>query len=313
MRTFLSAYTIRIEKNRSKQEREKYPPQYCKLSSFDGHSDFRDVMKDFLKHLTVNITNDTYKTYMKVIQTKIDGRNICGVIESGIYGLSSNIRDVDTDSITYKKKKSDADVLPFYFLTYIPENTDEGILLLQRTGKYGIRSNFGGFMDKYFSERYRGFTVEINTLIQEDIIKKILYSGTIKRLRCVKYQAPVDGFDALDEGHEELPYNMEIVLSGSRIPVMGKIKNFFESKASVRSLIELRDFNFSYDTVKVEVEVNGSLRIFDLGRLHRARTYYDISEQVVLDADDHPTFSSIHEITKIYLKEIIEQVYPSLR
>lgn len=270
-------------------------------------------MEDFLQHLKMNITNDTYKTYMKVIQTEVDGRSIYGVIESGIYGISSNLRDVETDSITYKKKKSEADVLPFYFLAYIPEDTDEGILLFQRTGKHGIRSKFGGFIDRYFSDRHKGFNIEINALIQEEIIKKILYSGTIKKLRCVKYQAPVDGFDGLDEGHEEVPYDMEIVLSGSRIPVMKKIKNFFESKTSVRSLIELRDFDFSYDTVKVEVEVDGSLRTFDLGRLNRARAYYDVSEQVVLDADDHPTFSSLHAITKSYLKEIIQQMYPALR
>jgi hypothetical protein len=269
-------------------------------------------MEDFLKYLTVNITNDTYKTYMKVIQTDVHNRSICGIIESGIYGLSSNLRDVGTDSITYKKKKSDADVLPFYFLVYIPEDTDEGILLLQRTGKYGIRSSFGVFIDKYFSEKYKGYAVEVNTIIQEEIIKRMLYSGTIKKLRCVKYQAPVDGFDGLDEGHEEVPYNMEIVLSGNRIPVMTKIRNFFESKTSVRNLIELRDFNFDYDTVKVDVEVDGNLRTFDLGRLNRTRTYYDISQQVALDTDDHPKFSSIDIIAKGYLKEIIGQLYPSL-
>lgn len=235
MRTFLSAYTIRVEKNRNKRDREKYPPQYCKLSSFDGHSDFRDVMEDFLKHLTVNITNDTYKTYMKAIRTEVDGRSTYGVLESGIYGLSSNLRDVDTDSINYRKKKSDADVLPFYFLTYIPEDTNEGILLLQRTGKYGIRSNFGVFIDKYFSQKHKGFTVEINTLIQEDIIKKMLYSGIVKKLRCVKYQAPVDGFDSLDEGHEEVPYNMEIVLSANRIPVMRKIKDFLSQNQTLEA------------------------------------------------------------------------------
>lgn len=106
---------------------------------------------------------------------------------------------------------------------------------MQRTGRYGIRSNLGVFIDKYFSERYKGFTVEINTLIQEDVIRKILYGGTVKKLRCIKYQAPVDGFDGLDEGHEEVPYNMEIVLSASRIPVMGKIKNFLSQNQALKA------------------------------------------------------------------------------
>jgi len=313
MRTFLAAYTIRVVKNKERGEKENQSPQYCTLSSFDGHNDFRNVMENFLNHLKINIKNEIYKTYMKVLRIENEGRSICGILESGIYGLSSNIRDVDTDSIAHKKKKNHADVLPFYLLAYIPEDTDEGILILQRTGKYGIRSNFGSSIEKYFSAHYRGFTVEINTLLQEEIIKKILYSGTIKKLRCVKYQAPVDSFDGLDDGHNETSYNMEVVLSANRIPVMEKIKSFFDLKENVRSLIELRDFNFSYDTVKVEVEVDGSLRTFDLGHLNRTRTYFDISDSTRLDADDHPVFESIHEITKCYLNEMIEQMYPSLR
>lgn len=310
MRTFLSAYTIRIEKKRGKNQKENSPPIYCKLSSFNGYEDLLDTMKGFLKQLTVNVTNDTYKIYMKALKVELQGRSISGIVESGIYGLASNLRDVDTDSITYKKRKNDADVLPFYFLVYIPEDTDEGILILQRTGKYGIRSHFGTFLEKYFSDKFPGFAVEINTLVQEDIIKKILYTGTIKKLRCVKYKAPVDRVDGLDDGHEEVPYNMEIVLSGNRIPFMEKIQKFFDSKSSVRSLIELRDFNFDYDTVKVEVEVDGSLRTFDLGHLNRARTYYDVSDLVVRNADDHPTFNSIESITRRYLNEIIKAMYP---
>ncbi|MBN3872186.1 hypothetical protein [Nostoc sp. JL33] len=237
MRTFLSAYTIRIEKKRSKNSNDNHPPNYRQINCFNGHDDLLSVMSIFIQKLTINSKNDSYNIYMKASNIQEEGRSISGLIESGIYGISSNLRDVETDSITYKKKKSDAEVLPFYFLIYIPKDTNEGILLLQRTGKYGIRTHFGIFLDKYFSDKFPGFAVEINTLVQEEIIKRILYGGTIKKVRCVKYQAPIDRVDGLDEGHQEIPYNMEIVLSANKIPFMGKIQNFFNSKGSVKSLI----------------------------------------------------------------------------
>ncbi|MEG4291513.1 hypothetical protein Q5692_29660 [Microcoleus sp. C2C3] len=310
MKTFLSAYTIRVDKKRGRNDEIKNQPDYCTLSCFNGHDDLYNVMRVFLQNLTGNSTNDTYKTYMKTIKLDPEGRSIGGVFESGIYGLSSNLRNVDTDSITYKKKKNEADVLPFYFLFYIPQDTNEGILLLQRTGRYGVRTNLGTFLNNFFLDKYPGFTIEINTLVQEEIIKKMLYNGNIKKLRCVKYHAPVDRFDGLDEGHEELPCNMEVVLSASRIPLKNTIKKFFASKSSVKTLVELRDFNFDYDTVKVDVEIEGSIRTFDLGRLFKARSNYDISDQVALDTDEHPTFASMQMITKSYLKEIIKQMYP---
>jgi len=305
MRIFLSAYTVRVNKKGKKDDK----PDYQKLSTFNEHDDFYDVMKAFLSKLTVNPTNTTYKTYLKTIRVEPEGRSISGVIESGIYGLASNIRDVDTDSLTYKKRKNDADVLPFYFLIYIPEDTNEGILLLQRTGKYGIRSNLGTFLNAYFSKEHSRFSVEVNFLIQEELIKRILYGGIIKKLRCVKYQVSTDKVDGLDEGHEEIPFSMEVVLSANRIPFMAKIQEFFEFKCNVKNLIEIRDFNFDYDTVKVEVDIDGRLQTFDLGDLDKARNHYDVSSQIVMDADERPTFQSMQQVAKNYLEELIEKTY----
>lgn len=311
MRIFLSAYTVRVDKKRGKEDKNKQQqPSYCRLNTFDGYTDLYDVMLAFLQGLKTNTKNDTYKTYMRAIHVEPDGRSITGVVESGVYGLSNNLRDVETDSVTYKKRKNDADVLPFYFLFYLPKDTNEGVLLLQRTGKFGIRTNLGNFLNTHFSKQYPGYLVEINALVQEELIKKILYGGIIKKLRCVKYHAPLDSIDGLDEGHQEVPFNMEIVLSANRIPFMDRIQKFFDSDCNVKSLVEIRDFKFDYDTVKLEVEVNGSIRTFDLGYLQKARTYYDISEQVVMDSDEQPTFQSIQQVAKKYLNEIIQEMYP---
>lgn len=310
MRTFVSVYTIRIDKREGREGDKKQQPNYRKLNAFDGYTDLYDVILTFLQGLKNNTKNNTHKIYMKAIRVEPSGRSISGVVESGIYGLSSNLRDVETDSITYKKRKNDADVLPFYFLFYLPKDTDEGILILQRTGKFGIRTNLGNFLGTYISKQHHGYLVEINALVQEELIKKILYGGIIKKLRCVKYHAPIDSIDGLDDGHTEVPFNMEVVLSANRIPFMDRIQKFFDSNCNVKSLVEIRDFNFDYDTVKVEVEVNGSMRTFDLGYLQKARTYYDISDQVSMDSDEQPIFQSIDQVSRKYLKEIIQEMYP---
>jgi hypothetical protein len=250
--------------------------------------------------------------------TKVDhngSRSISGVVESGSYGINSKVRNVETDNITYEKNKNDAEVLPFYFLFYIPRDTNEGILLLQRTGKHGIVSILKYSLDKYFSDKYRTFKLEINTLVQEEIIIKMLCNGTIKKLRCVKYQAPVDIFDCLDEGHKENSYNMELVLSAHKIPIKEKLRSVLDSwrmsgdKFNVKSLVELRDFNFDYDTVKVDVEIGDSTKTFDLGSLFTTRADYDISDQVILETDEHPTFASMQNISKTYLNDLIKRIY----
>jgi hypothetical protein len=307
MRTFLSIYTIRIKKYTNKKKQA----DYCKkLSEFDGQNDICDVINTFLKEVEHGNTNDTYKTYIKSIRVQKHERSISGIIESGVYGIPSEIRDVQTDKTNYKKQKNDADVLPFYFLFYLPKDTDEGLLILQRTGLFGIRSNFGNFLDKYFSKKYSNYFIEINTLVNEDVIKKIISNGNIQKLRCVKYSATSDSIDGLDEGHEETAFNMEVVVSANKIPLWHKVQSFFDSKSDVKKLIEIRDFKFDYDTVKIEVEVNGSTRTFDLGNLGRAKAYHDISDRIIMDSDQHPNFDSIHKVAEDYMREIVDQIYP---
>ncbi|AFY96190.1 hypothetical protein [Chamaesiphon minutus] len=310
MKTFLSIYTIRIKKYTNKIDKKKQA-NYCKkLSEFDGYNDIYDVINTFLKEVESGNTNDTYKMYIKSIRVQQHGRSISGIIESGVYGIASEIRDVQTDKTNYKKQKNDADVLPFYFLFYLPKDTDEGLLILQRTGVFGIRSSFGSFLDKYFSKKYSSYCIEINTLINEEVIKKIISNGNIQKLRCVKYSATSDSIDGLDEGHEETAFNMEVVLSANRIPLWHKVQSFFDSKSDVKKLIEIRDFKFDYDTVKIEVEINGSVRIFDLGNLGKAKASYDISDRIIMDSDEHPNFDSIHKVAEEYMSEIIDQIYP---
>ncbi|WP_203427672.1 hypothetical protein [Rippkaea orientalis] len=307
----MSTYTIRINDQRGVNNPRKQTPNYCQLSLFNGNTDFYNVILECLQELKTRNTNDQYNTYMKVAELYANDRSISGVIESGSYGVSSNLLDVETDSITHKRKENEADVLPFYFLFYLPKETNEGVLILQRTGKSGIRTIFGNFLKKHFSKKYRGFLLEINTLVSKQLIQQILDKGTIKKLRCVKYDAPTDLVDGLDEGHQEIPMNMEIVLSGNKIPFMKKIKNFFnDSNHSIKGLIEIRDYNFDYDTVKVEVEIDGNMRTFDLYCLYKIKNYYDISDQITMNADVQTTFESIQEVAKNYLTKIIEELYP---
>jgi len=247
---------------------------------------------------------------MKPSKINPDGRVISGVLESGKFGRVSSILDVETNSLNYKKKPEDADVLPYYFLFYIPQGTDEGILLLQRVKNDGIKTNLNRFLRPFFCKENPGFNLEMNALIREDAVKQAINRGTVKKLRCVKFKAPTDRVDGLDEGHKEVPLNMEIVLSASKIPIKNKLGDFLHSeKSNVRSLIELRDFNFDYDTVKAEIEVDGRMQTFDLGRIEHVRTHYEITDQVKLDANQQPTFNSIEQAAKRYLEEIIDYMY----
>ncbi len=309
MQIFLSSHTLRVGRFVGKGKNRKLV--YQKTDRFDGSSDIFDSLKIFLSKMENGFKDDQQKKYLKTTGLEINQneRIISGVMESGIYGLTSNLKDVDTDSVSYKRKANDADVLPFFFLFSIPKGRDEGLVILQRLGQYGITMNIGGFFEKYFRKKHSGYGIEINTLVTDELVKRILEKSTIKKLRCVKYSSSTDRFDGLDGDHKEISGNIEISLSAYSIPLKERLTSFFNNKTDLENLIELKDFNFSYDTIKLEVEENGSIRTLDLGNFRKLRNYIDVTDLVSRNSDGNPEIKSIRKVSLDYSKDIIKRLY----
>jgi len=79
------------------------------------------------------------------------GRSISGIIESGEYGTEEEGIDINTGKSTFKKKKTEALLKPFYFQFYIPQNAIRAFLIVERIGVNGIMSILRNAILSYFS------------------------------------------------------------------------------------------------------------------------------------------------------------------
>jgi hypothetical protein len=79
---------------------------------------------------------------------------------------------VETEKIAYERKITEANMLPFYFLVDLPEETDEGIILLQRLGMFGIRKMLYHVLSQKFAEKFEDFRLDLHTLVDADEIAK---------------------------------------------------------------------------------------------------------------------------------------------
>lgn len=303
MKFSLSSYTIRIEhKPDKKQNNGSQALPYLLLDNFVDGADLFDVFKEYLESLkSAPLFDQDQKTSLRVSTLNVQNRIISGVIESGPCGITSKLIDIETNHLKYQRRLTDAEIMPFYFLISIPKHKNEGILFLERISNYGIRKILGNCFGKHFSKKYSSFYVVLNPLVLDRVVQQILYDGIIKKLRFVKYEIPTDRFDGVDEGHQEIFGNVELIISANRIPVLNRIKQLFNGNLTVKNLFELRDVNFEYDTIKVEVDINGSRRVINLGDWQKVRNYIDISNRIKLDSDGHPNFDSIeHEALELY-------------
>jgi len=278
---------------------------YLTLGNFGQQEDLFRILRSFLQALSQNgQLDDNSQKYMEVSDLAFEDRIIHGILNTGDYGYEADLYDLDAEQVVYQRRSNDAELLPFYFFASIPSDRDEGILLLQRFGQFGIKHVlFEGFRG-HMRSAAPDFRVEINPLVQTHFIRKAIENGKLKSLRFIQFGFPSDIANMVrDATHIERDYRMEFIIKAKRnrsLPeqIKNRILDFISNRRGLDSIIELNDYRFRYQNIKVEVNQRGRTRTIDLGNFAAMRAYHDISNEVTIGTNGHPEFNSINQIAK---------------
>jgi len=309
----LTPYTIRLRQKRSSE--------YLNLSDLpDVHVDILGIFYEYLNSVLPKLPIDaTAKEHLKVEFANKKHRTITGRFKGGVKGYGAELRDVNLDSLSYERKLSDAEFVPYYFLIRIPTKTEKGILVLQKFRNLGIRNLFASQFQTYLRSKIGdNYILEISPLIPAELIKKYL-QGRIVKLRLIKQGFPKDIFDVAEDAmpdDEEFNGDCEVVISARRngsIPgrfrrlISQKLDHFLESNnASVGSLIEVK--NFDYNTIKIKVRVGDNYRTVNISDLNKIKYSEDISG-LDKDLSGHPKFDIIDDRAKEFLADLAASVW----
>ena len=152
----LAMHHVRIRRLRQKE--------FAQIDCFgDNDDDLFVVFQGILAALTKKADDDKEaKQILEVAEIETDGRQIYGIIRTGAYGFSGDLRDVRTNTLAYKKREYHADMMPFYFHFDLPQGRDKGILAVQRTGIFSIHSALGGFLTKELKNQFPDLVLALN-------------------------------------------------------------------------------------------------------------------------------------------------------
>lgn len=310
----LSSYTLRIL--------EKSTKKYVMMDKINQEDDIVEIFRSFLDYFLANTAdeNDSKKLFQvfrynpekDIIIGSIVYRLISGIVKTGSYGYESDIVDKNGNNITHHRTAEEAELLPFYFLVAIPSNKDEGIVILQGFKQYGIKKIFTESFDNYFKSDRSEYKIEINDLIPEKLLDQLLDRGSVTKLRYISFNQPVDIADATAtvDHIEDQNLKAELVLSEKKGIISGVINSikrqlpYTKNKDDdpLKKLIEIT--SFEYDTVKIEVRINGKYRTIDLCDLGNIRPTLNITDDVVCLGSGHPEFDSINQIAINLFKEL---------
>lgn len=299
----LGCYTVRVI--------DKGTAENLPLGGFVRGSDLMTVFHQYLQARVADYSIDHERQKLwRVLRPHATDSTINGIVETGEYGYTADLYNVDTETVSYQRIGTDAEMMPFYFLTHLPANRNEGVILIQRRSNLGIRTIFLEDFADHFAESYPGFKVEFNPLVPQQLINEYLQNGRLTKIRFIRFGLPSDLSDAYDAGgHVEAEGTAEMVFSprrGQSIPLLSRLREVFDGRREMQEMIELR--GYEYDNVKVELDVRGSKKTLDLSDLLKIRAYVDITSDIRIEDDGHPEFNSIDAVARDLMGSLLAQL-----
>lgn len=289
------------------------------LGDIEGR-DFLDFFIRFVDEYKSSFErNKTYKKTFDILsdeENNLTDRNrriIAGIIESGEYGVGSNIKN-ENGEVRYQKRTNESNDLPFYFLVHIPKGSKKGILLLQKTGVHSISSIFQSNLKNFIHQKYGRYKINFEHLMSPELAKTMLLDGETNELILTKYTSPNDIFDSIGDGKNDdptIPKEIKVKLTISSKDSVDflklRIASFIRDKNTNAFSIPVLGFEEN-DTSKTSIRVKykGSTRTIDLSENMNIKTSFDIERdfELIKNENNHPKFISINTIALTILDNL---------
>mgnify|MGYP004520928557 FL=1 len=200
------------------------------------------------------------------------------VVNSGSYGLESEITDRISGQIKYKRTRDDADIKQFYCLIYVPKDVDgtsiqKGIMLFQTLSTYGIKTITTQEMKEFFSKK--GITLETRSVSVRMFMEKIIENGSLTKVTLVKNSVSPDSSDNMfiSTGREEKSY----IKPKLKQNWINKFLDFLDGKDQ-DDIFEINDEKFQ--DIRITFSISGKSRTVRANDIDRFSVVEEIPDSI---------------------------------
>ena len=306
----ISPYTIRcfdpLLKGKSTQN--SYSP-LGQIGQFDMYKILKDYISSKVKSKKYFDIKDSKQIYAFTGFVFDDARReFRGVFKAGSYGNRTDIINVKTGAIDFKRLEENAEVLNHYVRFYIPEKLDEGVVLLDNQRNIGIKTLLYDLLRGEF-HRVTKRTLQMNPLSYEKAFEE-WKKATAKEIKLVRFSGMGTIEDQIKKlGHDEAEHTY--VIKASRRKNLGSLVDYLTPGTDQSALIEVLTPLCS--EVKTVVEMNGRKRTFRLGTSPSNQVCeIDVDEKKVTIVAGNPDMKELDGWCKILLNEFLSSIYPGM-
>ena len=188
-------------------------------------------------------------------------------INSGNYGIESEITDRHTGIINYMVTEDDANIKKFKCLIYIPKDVAEhkvnkGILIFQTIASYGVKTLTCKQLKAFFSKN--DMTFETRSVSARSFFEQLIQKGLAHKITLIKNRVSPDNSDSMliTSGREERSFYKPQLKES----FVSRLLDFVEDRQD-DELFEINDEEF--EDVKVTFKIGNSYRTVSVSDLDR--------------------------------------------
>ena len=323
------SFSVYRKKKMLSKDEKLEPLILNKLGDVDYHT-FDALIKDYLKFITKKAYID--RAERKVVQNYFGPDSsvidmVTGQVYVGSYGAGAEIYDIHKEEmIPLKLESYHSPLLYHYYQFFYEDDTDSGILLLQKNGVHGIKGIVEASLSSFLSktslsiELKKKFTEEMYNAMIESAMEEIeiefdvLYTTPEARGR----QREPGLFSSSTSSRTIKEKHKIIVGVKSILPkdYKGVISSIFKRQKAV---LENSDFNrvepevFNVKvteptTAKGKLEMDGGKKIFvtDFESLSYHAGHY-VGRYLEDDQNSMPTYNEIMEEGRSFLDDLLDK------
>lgn len=229
-----------------------------------------------------------------------------GWLESGSYGIKSDIIDVKTGNVDFEKAQNNAEIIKHFVYFFMPLGFNEAVALLHAYRGSGVKTLFHDQFSPYFNAQTK-LNLQMSPLSYDKAFDHWV-DGQAKEIRLTRFKGFSDIADQIKGlGHEE----QELRLKPPRKGTLGKLKDYFDPKSEQAKAVEI--LTPLCAQVRAVVELDGKKRVFHVGN-SADHAVCDIEAPDTLPMDGgNPTFDGMVQWCTEIAKEFSEKLYPGLQ
>lgn len=272
------------------------------LASDKGPADVLNFIRSFCSALSKDPLDDGEAKIVR-FEPSADFKNSAhGVLRYGKYGYGSQVQDIKSGNVEHTRTVEQADMIPLYYQYWLAEGKPYGLVGLQSFGGLSCVDIVNRAMVNTHKLMHDDWQLTVKKVMPNDVA---LYGDKpVRSIQLVTRNTDQSIMErALRPSEADTKMDVEFFLRARGKGSFGKLKDLSDK---IRGHMEIGDMEFS--GAYANVKVGSSYKKIGVVGVASTAGVIDLTEDVVLDGNNHPTIKSVADSTTRQLADFAKML-----